>query len=81
VLQGASDEVRVLDVVMREIGYGTAISRIDKVNVDGNNADVRIWTGVPPAPKPLDCGTGRGFTLKKNDAGDWVIINRSVIQC
>src|SRR5438270_2441593 len=81
VLQGASDEVRVLDVVMREIGYGTAISRIDKVNVDGNNADVRIWTGVPPAPKPLDCGTGRGFTLKKNDAGDWVITNRSVIQC
>jgi len=80
-LPAASDEVRVLDVAMREIGYGTPISRIDKLKIDGDNAEVRIWTGVPPTPQPLDCGLGRGFVLHRNAAGEWVIVNRSTVVC
>ena len=79
VLPAASDEARVIDVAMHEVAG--PISRIDNVKIDGDTAEVRIWTGVPATPQPLNCGTGHGFVLKKNAAGEWVITNRSVIAC
>jgi hypothetical protein len=95
------DRKAILDTVLHEIAAGKPITlvaegplaktlpagyaRLDTLTIDGDTAQVRIWTGPIPQPQPgvvlLDCGTGHGFTLKKNDYGEWILTGRSVIVC
>jgi type I phosphodiesterase/nucleotide pyrophosphatase len=63
-------------------GYG----RLDILEVKGYTAEVQITTGpLPPPPPPgtilLGCGVRHAFTLQKNDAGEWVVVSRSISEC
>lgn len=58
--------------------------RIDKIEVNGDKATVRLWIGEVPKPQPgvasLSCGTGYTFTMQRVN-GEWRIINRGVAMC
>jgi alkaline phosphatase len=62
------------------------VVRVDRFDVQGDKANVMIWTGPIPGPPPpgvmqLACGHGRGFTLQRQADGRWTIVSRSVAQC
>ena len=78
----------VLQLAMHEIDPDNKIpredTRIDKLEVNGNRANVTIWTGKPPKPRPgelsMDCGVGHTYVFERQN-GQWVIVSRGVMQC
>ncbi len=58
--------------------------RIDKVEIDGDHALVRLWTGKPPAPRPgvlsMDCGTGHTYLFERKN-GKWELVSQGIVQC
>jgi alkaline phosphatase len=61
------------------------VLRIDRFDIQGDQANVMIWTGpiptAPPGRASLACGSGHGFTLQRGADGRWTIVSRSVAQC
>ena len=78
----------VLQIAMHELDPDNMIPRedirIDKLEVNGNRANVTIWTGKPPKPRPgelsMDCGVGHTYVFTRQN-GQWVIVSRGVMQC
>lgn len=58
--------------------------RVDKLEVSGDRANVTLWTGRPPKPKPgvlsMDCGVGHTYVFERRN-GQWVIVSRGIMQC
>jgi arylsulfatase A-like enzyme len=58
--------------------------RIDKVEIDGDRASVRLWIGQPPKPQPgvlsMDCGTGHTYIFERKN-GAWELVAQGITQC
>ncbi len=78
----------VLQLALHELDPNSAIPagdiRIDKLEVNGDRANVTLWTGKPPKPRPgemsMDCGVGHMYGFERQN-GQWVIVSRGVMQC
>ena len=74
----------VLSVALKDLKASADDVRIDKVEINGDRATVRIWTGKPkPAPPgtlSMDCGVGHTYVLERQN-GVWVIVSRGISQC
>jgi hypothetical protein len=60
-------------------------ARLDRADVNGDTANVTIWTGPVPPAEPgkinMNCGTGHMFTLKRNADGAWVVMTTGIAVC
>jgi hypothetical protein len=60
-------------------------ARLDALDVSGDKATVRLWTGPIPKPQPgvvsMNCGTGHIFNLTRDPNGAWRITSRGIAQC
>ncbi|HEV8657916.1 MAG TPA: hypothetical protein VGS96_04745, partial [Thermoanaerobaculia bacterium] len=58
--------------------------RIDAVQIDGDRATVRLWTGPIPKPRPgelsMDCGTGHTYMFSRVD-GEWHLDSMGIMKC
>lgn len=83
-ITGSDARAEVLDIALSELGVAREDVRIDKLEVNGDRANVTLWSGRPPRPKPgelsLDCGVGHTYVLERRN-GRWVIVSRGVMQC
>ena len=86
----ATADVRSVAAALRKVvsdapelpaGY----ARLDALEVNGDKATVRLWTGPIPKPQPgvlsMNCGTGHTFSLVRDANGVWRITSRGVAQC
>ena len=86
----ATADVRSAAAALREVvtdapelpaGY----ARLDALDVSGDKATVRLWTGPIPKPPPgvisMSCGTGHIFNLTRDANGVWRITSRGIVQC
>ncbi len=86
----ATAEVRSAAAALRNVvtdapelpaGY----ARLDVLEVSGDKATVRLWTGPIPKPQPgvisMNCGTGHIFNLTRDTNGAWRITSRGIVQC
>jgi hypothetical protein len=60
-------------------------ARLDALDVNGDKATVRLWTGPIPKPLPgvinMSCGTGHTFNLTRDTNGVWKITSRGLTVC
>ena len=74
----------VLQLALKDLGMSRGQVRIDKLEVNGDRANVTLWTGKPPKPKPgelsMDCGVGHTYVFERRN-GKWEIVSRGVMQC
>ena len=58
--------------------------RVDSVEVNGDRATVRLWTGPIPKPRPgqlsMDCGTGHTYMFSRSD-GEWRLDSMGIAKC
>ena len=81
-------ESEVLELAMHELDPGNTLARsnirVEKLEVNGDRANVTLWTGRPPKPKPgelsMDCGVGYTYVFERKN-GQWTITSRGVMQC
>lgn len=60
------------------------VIRVDFVEVAGDRAAVRLWTGPIPKPRPgelsMDCGTGHTYNFSRKDGG-WHLDSMGIVKC
>lgn len=86
--QASAPQNEVLQLAMHELDPANKIPaadiRVDKLEVNGDRANVTLWTGKPAKPKPgelsMDCGVGHTYVFERQN-GQWVIVSRGVMQC
>jgi hypothetical protein len=73
------------DVVTDAPELPAGYARLDALEVNGDKATVRLWTGPIPKPQPgvinMSCGTGHTFNLTRDVNGVWKITSRGLTVC
>ncbi|HEY3054662.1 MAG TPA: alkaline phosphatase family protein [Thermoanaerobaculia bacterium] len=79
--RGAAAKLRTV-VTRSDLPVG--FIRVDSVEVAGDRATVRLWTGPIPKPSPgeisMDCGTGHTYNFSRSD-GDWHLDSMGIVKC